>query len=74
MQRWNTASLARTTEMYRLMVARLCMMVGNAEMDHCFSCQNRRDVLVDGGLSVCDGGERRDGTLLQLPEPHRCTG
>ena len=56
------------------MVARLCMMVGNAEMDHCFSCQNRRDVLVDGGLSVCDGGERRDGTLLQLPEPHRCTG
>ena len=33
-----------------------------------------RDVPVDGGPPVRDGGERRDGTLLQLPEPQRCTG
>ena len=37
------------------MVARLCVMVGNAEMEHCFSCQNRRDVPVDGGLCVMVG-------------------
>ena len=29
------------TEMYRLMVACLCVMVGNAETGRCFSCQNR---------------------------------
>ena len=42
------------------MVARLCVMVGNAEMEHCFTCQNRRDVLVDGGPPVRDGEECRD--------------
>ena len=56
------------------MVASLCVMAGNAEMEHCFSCQNHRDVPVDGRQPVCDGGERRDETLLQLPEPQRCTG
>ena len=56
------------------MVACLCVMVGNAEMEHCLSCQNPRDVSVDGGLSVCDDGECRDGTLLQVPEPQICTG
>ena len=56
------------------MVASLCVMVGNAEMEHCFTCQNRRDVPVDGRQPVCDGGECRDGTLLHLPEPQRCTG
>ena len=55
-QRLSAASVARTTEMYRLMVACLCVMVGNAETERCFSCQNHRDVLVDGGQSVCDGG------------------
>ena len=29
------------TEMYLLMVACLCVMVGNAETERCFSCQNR---------------------------------
>ena len=43
-------------------------------MEHCFSCQNRRDVLVDGGLPVRDGEECRGGTLLQVPEPQRCSG
>ena len=58
---------------------------GNAETERCFSCQNHRDVLVDGRLSVRDGGNpetercfscqnHRDGALLQLPEPQRCTG
>ena len=71
MQRRSAASVARTTEMYRLIVACLCVIVGNAEMECCFSCQNHREVLVDGGLSVRDCGECRDGTLLQLPEPHQ---
>ena len=70
----DAASGARTTEMYRLIVACLCVMVRNAEMECCFSCQNHRDVLVDGGLSVRDGEECRDGVLLQVPEPQRCTG
>ena len=74
MQRWNTASGARTTETYWLMVVCLCVMVRNAETEHCFSCQNHRDVLVDGDLPVRDGEECKDGTLLQLPEPQRCTG
>ena len=42
------------------MVARLCVMVGNAETERCFSCQNHRDVLVDGGPPVRDGEECRD--------------
>ena len=54
------------------MVACLCVMVGNAETECCFSRQNHRDVLVDGGLSVRDGGECRYGVLLQLPETQRC--
>ena len=29
------------TEIYKLMVASLCVMVGNAETERCFSCQNR---------------------------------
>ena len=70
----SAASVARTTDMYRLMVGCLCMMVGNAETEHCFGCQNHRDVSVDGGLSVCDGGYCRDGALLRLPEPQRCIG
>ena len=49
-------------------------MLGNAETEHCFNCQNHGDVLVDGGLPVRDGEECRDGTLLQSPEPQRCTG
>ena len=49
-------------------------VVGNAETEHCFSCQNHRDVLVDGDLPVRDGEECKDGTLFQLPEPQRCTG
>ena len=56
------------------MVACLCVMMRNAEAEHCFRCQNHRDVLVDGGLPVRDGGECRDGTLLKLPEPQRCIG
>ena len=57
------------------MVACLCVMVGNAETERCFSRQNHRDVSVDDGrLSVCDGGECRDGALLQSPEPQRCIG
>ena len=71
MQRRSAASDATTTEMYRLMVACLCVMVGNAETECCFSCQNHRDVSVDGGLSVRDGGECRDGALLQLPKSHK---
>ena len=49
------------TEMPPLMVACLCVMVGNAETERCFSCQNHRDVLVDGRLPVRDGGECGDG-------------
>ena len=60
MQRLSAASLAKTTEMYWLMVARLCVMVRNAETERCFTCQNRRDVLVDGGPPVRDGEECRD--------------
>ena len=74
MQIRGAASVARNTEMYRLMVACLFVMVGNAETEYCFSCQNHRDVPVDGGLSVCDGGECRDGALLQMPQPQRCIG
>ena len=48
------------TEMYRLMVACLCVMVGNAETERCFSCQNHRDVPVDGRLPVRDGWECGD--------------
>ena len=71
MQRLSAASVARTTEMYRLMVACPCVMVGiqrrsaasvarTTETERCFSCQNHRDVPVDGGLPVRDGGECRD--------------
>ena len=38
------------------MVACLCVMVGNAETERCFSCQNHRDLPVDGRLHVRDGG------------------
>ena len=71
MRRLSAASVARTTEMYRLMVACLCVMVGNAETERCFSCQNHRDVPVDGRLPVRDGWERRDRALHQLLEPHQ---
>ena len=37
------------------MVARLCVMVRNAETERCFSCQNHRDVPFDGGPPVRDG-------------------
>ena len=74
MQRLSAASDARTTEMPWLIVAWLCVMVGNAETERCFSCQNHRDALVDCRLPVRDGGEHRDWALLQLPEPQRCTG
>ena len=60
MQRLSDASVARTTEMYWLMVARLCVMVRNAETERCFSCQNHRDVPVDGRQPVRDSEECRD--------------
>ncbi len=52
--------MVENAEMYWLMVARLCMMARNAETKRCFSCQNHRDVLVDGGPPVRDGEECRD--------------
>ena len=40
------------TEMYRLMVACLCVMVGNAETERCFSCQNRIKTKQRSNLTV----------------------
>ena len=64
-QRLSAASVARTTEMPWLIVACLCVMVGNTETERCFSCQNH------SVLAVCLWPSSPGGLVVTMRRFHR---